>query len=597
MDGSLSVEELTRLLREAEQRAKEERQRAEREQQRAEEAERERQEERQRAEREQQRAEREQQRAEEAERERQEERQRAEEAERERQEERQRAEKEQQRAEASEEQTRLTTLDEYIAACHASVFSRFAIETDPKLTSRGSITNPRDKWCPRNLRPWPHFLDQQKLIFGTLYDSFPTESRVFENRNFLAGLGNRISQRPIADEKTLEYFLHNSVEDPVRAIIQQLKQVEEVSRAFQIGDGVVFENHPHALSDVAEEVVERETPSTPPPQTPDHRRDLKQLRPDQICVYRSDNTESSRRTMVYVSEYKPPHKLTAPHLRLGLRAMDMHREVVNRRTIPTSVDPDARFQYHAEKLTASAITQTYHYMILQELCSRPRTSSCRSQGVASPTLEAAETVSRRRDQAVGGGCKGTVRAFIKDLEHEAAVYERLKPIQGVHVPVFLGAIDLRSMDKTYYYDHRVYVVHMTFLSWGGCSIDKAQKTGDMDRSLEDEAIRSLRAMHREGVVHKDVRLANMLFNPETNRVMVIDFERALLLGPPRRPLAQLVPNKRAWKSERMDVKKVTGDSSKRSRASQSFSEDIWLAKTVFSEWNADRWTRVARAPC
>ncbi|EXL90019.1 hypothetical protein FOIG_16705 [Fusarium odoratissimum NRRL 54006] len=151
--------------------------------------------------------------------------------------------------------------------------------------------------------------------------------------------------------------------------------------------------------------------------------------------------------------------------------------------------------------------------------------------------------------------KGTVRAFIRDLEHEAAVYERLKPIQGVCVPVFL------------------------------------------DRSLKDEAIRSLRAMHREGVVHKDVRLANMLFNPETNRVIVIDFEQALLLKPARRPLAQLVPNKRAWKSETMDAKKVTGDSSKRSQASQSFSEDIWLAKTAFLEWNADRWTRVARAPC
>ncbi|KAH7460584.1 hypothetical protein FOMA001_g19596 [Fusarium oxysporum f. sp. matthiolae] len=882
MDGSLSVEELTRLLREAEQRAKEERQRAEREQQRAEEAERERQEERQRAEREQQRAEeaererqeeqqraereqqraeeaererqeerqraeREQQRAEEAERERQEERQRAEreqqraeEAERERQEERQRAEREQQRAEASEEQTRLTTLDEYIAACHTSVFSRFAIETDPKLTSRGSITNPRDKWCPKNLRPWPDFIGQQKLTFGTLYNTFPTESRVFENRNFLAGLGNRISQRPIADEKTLEYFLHNSVEDPVRAIIQQLKQVEEVVRTFQIGDGVVFENHPHALSDIAEEVVERETPSTPP-QTPDHRRDLNQLRPDQICVYRSDNTLSSRRTMVYVSEYKPPHKLTAPHLRLGLRAMDIHKEVVNRRTIPTSVDPDARFQYHAEKLTASAITQTYHYMIESgleygllttgeaivflrvdwdepetlyyhlaepgpevsahpnnlQICTAvgqylaftlmalgspgerrensqeerlkamkslktwtedfestlrtipenersassdyspayepttykgvdrspalPRTktrrtaknpigerslrkddrrepsddeSAPRPPDTPTPTGRNTRQGTRRSQRLAlrprgGGGeqgrqyctqncllrmveggfldpkcpnvalhckskscapararararhpvdhkewlrllwiqlkrslddgirplgeggargvlfqvtllahgytfvSKGTVRAFIKDLEHEAAVYERLKPIQGVHVPVFLGAIDLRSMNKTYYYDHRVYVVHMTFLSWGGCSIDKAQETGDMDRSLEDEAIRSLRAMHREGVIHKDVRLANMLFNPETSGVMVIDFERALLLKPPRRPLAQLVPNKRVWKLETMDAKKVAGDSSKRSRPNQNFSEDIWLAKTAFSEWNADRWTRVA----
>ncbi|KAJ9413640.1 hypothetical protein QL093DRAFT_2486717 [Fusarium oxysporum] len=804
MEGSLSVEELTRLLQEAEQRAKEERQRAEKEQQRAEEAERERQEERQRAEKEQQRAE---------------------EAERERQEERQRAEREQQRAEASEEQTRLTTLDEYIAACHISVFSRFAIETDPKLTSRGSITNPRDKWCPKNLRPWPAFLDQQKLTFGTLYDTFPTESRVFENRNFLAGLGNRISQRPIADEKTLEYFLHNSVEDPVRAIIQQLKQVEEVSRAFQIGDGVVFENHPHALSDVAEEVVERETPSTPP-QTPDHRRDLNQLRPDQICVYRSDNTASSRRTMVYVSEYKPPHKLTAPHLRLGLRAMDIHKEVVNRRTIPTSVDPDARFQYHAEKLTASAMTQTYHYMIESgleygllttgeaivflkvdwdepetlyyhlaepgpEVSAHPnnlqictavgqylaqeerlqamknletwtedfestlrsipenersassdyspghepttykdvdrspalprkmtrRTAACqtgegslrkddrqepsddesapRPPDTPTPTGRHTRQGTRRSQRLAllalrprgGGGeqgrqfctqkcllgmvkggfldpkcpnvtlhckscapararhpvdhkewlhllwiqlkqslddgirplgeggargvlfqvtllahgytfvSKGTVRAFIKDLEHEAAVYERLKPIQGVHVPVFLGAIDLRSMNKTYYYDHRVYVVHMTFLSWGGCSIDRARRIGDMDRPLEDEAIRSLRAMHREGVIHKDVRLANMLFNPETNGVMVIDFERALLLKPPRRPLAQLVPNKRAWKSETMDAKKITGDSSKQGRASQSFSEDIWLAKTAFLEWNADRWARVARAPC
>jgi serine/threonine protein kinase len=182
----------------------------------------------------------------------------------------------------------------------------------------------------------------------------------------------------------------------------------------------------------------------------------------------------------------------------------------------------------------------------------------------------------------------TVRAFIKDLEHEAAVYERLKPIQGVYVPVFLGAIDLRSMNKIYYYDHRVYVVHMTFLSWGGCNIDKAQNIGDINRSLEDEAIRSLRAMHREGVIHKDVRLANMLFNPETNGVMVIDFERALFLKPPRRPLAQLVPNKRAWKSETMDANKVTGDSGKRIRSSQSFSEDIWLAKTAFLEWNTHR---------
>ncbi|KAF5966606.1 reticulocyte-binding protein 2 like protein a [Fusarium bulbicola] len=67
--------------------------------------------------------------------------------------------------------------------------------------------------------------------------------------------------------------------------------------------------------------------------------------------------------------------------------------------------------------------------------------------------------------------KGSVEAFVEDLEHEAAVYERLRPIQGVHVPVFLGATDLGSMKKTYHYDHRLYVMHMTFLSWGGHGID------------------------------------------------------------------------------------------------------------------------------
>ncbi|KAH7114572.1 hypothetical protein B0J13DRAFT_630896 [Dactylonectria estremocensis] len=182
--------------------------------------------------------------------------------------EQQRAEREQQRAEEAEEQTRPTTLDEYIAACHDLVFSKFAVETDKKLTSKGPITNPRNKWCPTHLRPWSDFLEQQRIIFGALLD-----------------------------------------------------------------------------------------------ETPDRTRDLNQLRPDQICVYRSNDALATTRTMIYVSEYKPPHKLTAPHLRLGLRAMNIPKDVVNRKTIPTSMDPDALFQYHADRLTPSAVTQTYHYMI------------------------------------------------------------------------------------------------------------------------------------------------------------------------------------------------------------------------------------------
>ncbi|KAJ0358758.1 hypothetical protein COL26b_014465 [Colletotrichum chrysophilum] len=268
------------------------------------------------------------------------EQQRAEAAERDRQQERRRAEAKQLRADEAEQQTKPTSLDEYIAACHTLVYSKLTVETDRRLTSKGFITNPRHKWCPTNLQPWPDFLQQQRIVFGTLYDTFPSDRRCFESRSFLSGLGSRIARRKITDEKALEPFLHNSVEHPVRAIMDELKKVREVKSAFNLGNGIVFENHPHAISDTAEEVVDRN-----------------------ICVYRSETAGLESRTMLYVSEYKPPHKLTAPHLRLGLRPMNIYKEVINRKTIPTSVDPDARLQYNAERLTAAAITQTYHYMI------------------------------------------------------------------------------------------------------------------------------------------------------------------------------------------------------------------------------------------
>ncbi|KAI3572164.1 hypothetical protein IWW34DRAFT_637955, partial [Fusarium oxysporum f. sp. albedinis] len=150
------------------------------------------------------------------------------------------------------------------------------------LSSRDFITNPRNKRYPNILRPWIVFTYQHRLTFCLLNNAFPTESCGFKHRDLLAGLGDRVSQSRISDEQTLEYFLHNSVEDSVRIVIEKFREVEKVTAAFDIGDGVVFENHAHAVSDTAEEVIERGTASTL--RTPDHRRDLNQLRPVQILA-------------------------------------------------------------------------------------------------------------------------------------------------------------------------------------------------------------------------------------------------------------------------------------------------------------------------
>ncbi|QBZ56794.1 hypothetical protein PoMZ_01710 [Pyricularia oryzae] len=223
MDGSTNVEKLKRQLRKAKQRAK-------KEQQRAEEADKERQ-------------------------------------------------RERQRADALKRQTQPTIINKYIAVLHNLVFSRFEIEQDRKLTSKGSITNPRNKWCPTYIQPWSDFIQQQKITFGTIYDTFPADNRIFENRTFLTGLGKRISGRRILNEKTLESFFHINVEDPVKTIINQLRKVEKIKNAFDLGKGIIFKNHIHAINDVAGKVVYRDTPSTPPA-TPNHNFDLNRLRPD-----------------------------------------------------------------------------------------------------------------------------------------------------------------------------------------------------------------------------------------------------------------------------------------------------------------------------
>ncbi|KAG6047037.1 hypothetical protein E4U17_007664 [Claviceps sp. LM77 group G4] len=130
--------------------------------------------------------------------------------------------------------------------------------------------------------------------------------------------------------------------------------------------------------------------------------------------------------------------------------------------------------------------------------------------------------------------KGTVAGHIQHLEHEARVYERLKPIQGRYVPVFLGTIDLRTMDKDYWIYFETKVVHLMFVSW--CGILFHVQTAGMDQletlhdvTWVDEGVRALKAVHNEGVLHCDVQWGNVLFNSETKGIMVIDFERAELL--------------------------------------------------------------------
>ncbi|KAF1970566.1 hypothetical protein BU23DRAFT_582080 [Bimuria novae-zelandiae CBS 107.79] len=112
--------------------------------------------------------------------------------------------------------------------------------------------------------------------------------------------------------------------------------------------------------------------------------------------------------------------------------------------------------------------------------------------------------------------------FVPRLQHEAAVYDVLRPIQGIHVPVHLGNIDLAT---PYYYEGICELVHMMFLSFGGKRISQCLTTGNRP-FITTQVDVSAQAIHNLGVLHKDLEPRNILWNEDTGRVMLIDFERA-----------------------------------------------------------------------
>ncbi|KAI5861998.1 hypothetical protein GGS23DRAFT_574075 [Durotheca rogersii] len=248
-------------------------------------------------------------------------------------------------AEQALRQTRKTTLEEYLQACHEHVLTKITLVTDGYLTSRVPTTNPTKKHCPCLLKPWDDFLDKQIDMLQRMACTLPSDKRLFENIASLKAIGERAHARQVTSESSLVFIENNCVEDPVRIILSELKNFQSSQLGFFIHDGVFFET---TASNLRDESDGRDAAA---------ERDSK-LRTDQICVFRD---ASGQREIAYVIEYKAPHKLHTTHLEQGLRKMRIAYEVVNKPTIPTT-EPD-KFKHYAELLSTAAVTQTYHYML------------------------------------------------------------------------------------------------------------------------------------------------------------------------------------------------------------------------------------------
>ncbi|KAF2843551.1 hypothetical protein M501DRAFT_926687 [Patellaria atrata CBS 101060] len=161
---------------------------------------------------------------------------------------------------------------------------------------------------------------------------------------------------------------------------------------------------------------------------------------------------------------------------------------------------------------------------------------------------------RLRSHGYTVAAKCTPIDFVHRLKREATIYEHLRPIQGIHVPVHLGNIDL---DTPYFYEGITELVHMMFLSFGGKPIYQHLTTKNR-QYITQQVDCAVRAIHELRVLHKDLMPRNMLWDEETSQVMVIDFERAQVCEP--RPALGIISSnwkrKRGLDSERSLTKQI-----------------------------------------
>ena len=182
------------------------------------------------------------------------ERRRAEEADERAEQERRRAEDEQRNRQEAESKTRPTTFEAYIRACHTFLSKPLRIQTDKSLSTQGSITSTKNKPCPTLLMSWTDFPILQQQLFERVSEYIPQDAEHFSSIQYLKELGQDLCDRPLASEKDLETYQRLAVERPATSIISYLLGIEEARYAFNLGEGIIFENHTNTLSDSNDEV-------------------------------------------------------------------------------------------------------------------------------------------------------------------------------------------------------------------------------------------------------------------------------------------------------------------------------------------------------
>ncbi|KEY71204.1 hypothetical protein S7711_02315 [Stachybotrys chartarum IBT 7711] len=118
------------------------------------------------------------------------------------------------------------------------------------------------------------------------------------------------------------------------------------------------------------------------------------------------------------------------------------------------------------------------------------------------------------------------------LAHEEATYGVLDSLQGKHIPVCLGVVELASplTQKVCIEDTQYTLVYryMLLLSFAGFGLDHAEATVDVT-TIGGSVDVAFHAIHELGVLHNDP--GHNIVCDGNGKIMVIDFERSQWYDP------------------------------------------------------------------
>lgn len=110
--------------------------------------------------------------------------------------------------------------------------------------------------------------------------------------------------------------------------------------------------------------------------------------------------------------------------------------------------------------------------------------------------------------------KATTKEKKHNLQREIRNYKRLRILQGLHIPVYVGDFTPRV---PYVYRGEL-MAHMMILSWSGIRVHNS--------SMEKERAGLAKVLRLHRVVHRDNERRNVLWNESAHCAIMIDFEQA-----------------------------------------------------------------------